>query len=129
MQCAPNSVALRTPSHFAAATGGFQRRSPTGGAAYGIPRNACTAPSSFPSTTPEAVFTCGASDAPNRASGKASIPHTTNVLQTIFEFMRSPSTWTMRTANCIGKNHREWVDRSLANLPSRIYNQMHDRSS
>ena len=93
MQCEPNSVALRPPSHFAGATGGFQRRSPTGGAAYGIPRNTRTAPSTLPSAIPEAVFTCGPSAAPNRASGKANNPHTTNVPRTIFEFMRSPSTW------------------------------------
>jgi hypothetical protein len=33
MQCDPNSVALRTPSHFAAGIGGFHRKLPTGAAA------------------------------------------------------------------------------------------------
>src|SRR5579862_2570153 len=98
MQCGPKSVALRTPLHFAAGTGGFQRKSPIGGAAYGIPRNVRTAPSSLPSTMPEAVFTCGADEPPNRANGTASIPHTADItsdLRMIFAFpafMRSPLT-------------------------------------
>ena len=66
MQCEPNSVALRTSVHFAAGAGGFQRKSPTGGAAYGMPRNTLTGPSLFPSTTPDAVLTCGPDDAAKR---------------------------------------------------------------
>ena len=119
---------------FAEATGGFQRRSPTGGAAYGIPKNACTTPSSLPSTTPVPVFTCGAADSPNKPSGKANITHTTSDLRifalTIFAFMRSPSTGSnSRTPHCNGNNLRRALFRSLANLSPRIYNQLHDRCS
>ena len=58
-QRAPNSVAFRTPSHAVAGCGGFQRRSPTGGAAYGMPLNTRTfEPATVvPSTSPVFVFT------------------------------------------------------------------------
>ena len=39
----PNSAAGRTPSHGRGGSGGRKRSSPTGGAAYGMPRN-CQAP-------------------------------------------------------------------------------------
>src|SRR5262245_22050715 len=56
----PNSVASRTPSHEAAGCGSFQRRSPTGGAAYGIPLKLRIRPSALamPRTVPVAVLTC-----------------------------------------------------------------------
>ena len=38
MHRAPNWSALRTPFQFLTGCGGFQRRSPTGGAANGMPR-------------------------------------------------------------------------------------------
>ena len=41
-QTLPNASARRTPSHRGGACGGFQRSSPTGGAANGIPLNART---------------------------------------------------------------------------------------
>ena len=41
----PNAVASRTPVHEAAGAGGRQRRAPTGGAAYGIPRHSLPSPS------------------------------------------------------------------------------------
>src|SRR5260370_2309291 len=63
MLCEPKSMALRTLSHLAAGTGGFQRRSPTGGAAKGIPRNARTSVMSLPSTVPDTVLTCEDTDA------------------------------------------------------------------
>ena len=37
-QIVPNSVASRAPLHFAGGCGAFQRSSPTGGAAKGMPR-------------------------------------------------------------------------------------------
>src|SRR5215475_5442242 len=37
MQTGPKALASRAPSHFAGGCGGRQRRSPTGGAAYGTP--------------------------------------------------------------------------------------------
>jgi hypothetical protein len=40
MQSGPKDVALRTPSHGATGAGNRHRRSPTGGAANGIPRHA-----------------------------------------------------------------------------------------
>ena len=59
MQCGPNSVALRTPSHGCTGCGAFQRSSPTGGAAKGMPRKTRTALFSevVPSTRPDFVRT------------------------------------------------------------------------
>src|ERR1700740_1900899 len=64
-QWEPNCVAFFTPVHFAAGDGAFQRRLPTGGAAYGMPRKVFTLPSSLPSTVPKRVFTCGADEPAN----------------------------------------------------------------
>jgi hypothetical protein len=36
----PKAPASRVPAHLAGRAGGFQRRSPTGGAANGMPRKA-----------------------------------------------------------------------------------------
>src|SRR5580698_5395205 len=52
MQREPKAVAVRVPFHLAGATGGFQRRSPTGGLAKGMPRKAGMAPSDLPSSLP-----------------------------------------------------------------------------
>ena len=52
MQAAPNSVAARTPFHFCAGNGGFQRSAPTGGVAYGIPLKTCTLPEATPCSLP-----------------------------------------------------------------------------
>src|SRR5580704_1412461 len=79
-QCAPNLAASRSPFHVAGGCGAFQRRSPTGGAAYGSPRNARTFPSLivFPVALPCSVFTVNESafklaDSPinNPAAAKA----------------------------------------------------------
>ena len=54
-----------TGAHDSAGCGGFQRRSPTGGAANGMPRNTRTPSSISPRTFPEAVSTtvsCARSD-------------------------------------------------------------------
>src|ERR1700744_1508586 len=63
MQREPNSVALRVPFHFAGATGGFQRRSLTGGLAKGMPRNAVMVPLDLPSSLPVSILTVGAEPA------------------------------------------------------------------
>src|SRR5579862_7346070 len=63
MQREPNSLALRMPFHFAGLTGGFQRRSLTGGLAKGMPRNAVIVPSDLPSSLPVSIFTVGAESA------------------------------------------------------------------
>src|SRR4030095_13883552 len=55
----PNASALRTPVHLAAGWGAAQRSLPTGGIAYGMPRNART-PAILPvvpSSTPVAIRT------------------------------------------------------------------------
>ena len=59
MQRAPNSVAFRTPSHDVGGCGGFHRRSPTGGAANGMPLKTRTLDEAtvVPSTAPAFVFT------------------------------------------------------------------------
>src|ERR1700722_21033890 len=60
MQREPNSAALRVPFHLTGATGGFQRRSPTGGLAKGMPRKAEIVPSDLPSSLPVSIFAVGA---------------------------------------------------------------------
>src|SRR4051794_9491649 len=55
--CAENSVALRTSSHASSRCGGFHRRAPTGGAAYGMPRKTWMPPRSSPSILPLRVST------------------------------------------------------------------------
>src|SRR6516162_3403497 len=59
MQRDPNSLAFRTPFQGRTGCGAFQRNSPMGGAAKGIPRNARTpGEAAFtPSTIPLDVFT------------------------------------------------------------------------
>src|SRR5262245_29231867 len=61
-QLGPNLTQSRTPSHFAGGSGGRQRRSPTGGAANGIPRKTRVEPSalSVPRIVPASSFTVGA---------------------------------------------------------------------
>src|ERR1700677_1845897 len=58
-QCGANWVASRTPDQLAAGCGGCQRSGPTGGAAYGMPRNSSTAPLTRPRTAPLAVPATG----------------------------------------------------------------------
>src|SRR5437899_8827640 len=82
-QWEPNSVAFFTPVHFAAGTGAFQRRSPTGGAAYRMPRKVFTLPSSLPSTAPKRVFTCGADETANKNEENARTIHTEHALRAI----------------------------------------------
>ena len=54
---APKSVASSTPSHGRAGAGARNLRSPTGGAAYGIPRHILSPRRSTPSTVPLVVST------------------------------------------------------------------------
>src|SRR5215470_3736717 len=63
-QCGANCVASRTPDQLAAGCGGCHRSAPTGGAAYGIPRNSSTAPLARPRTAPLAVPATGPPTAP-----------------------------------------------------------------
>src|SRR3954451_1382675 len=64
MQWAPNSVAWRNPLHLAGVLGAFQRRSPVGGAAYGMPRNWRTPDAALlPSRVPVSIFTRSAATA------------------------------------------------------------------
>src|SRR5580658_6480753 len=58
-QCGANCVAARTPDQLAAGCGGCHRSAPTGGAAYGMPRNSSTAPLARPRTAPSAVTATG----------------------------------------------------------------------
>src|ERR1700759_3215395 len=54
-QCGAKLVALRTPGQGAAGRGGCQRSAPTGGAAYGMPRNSSVAATVLPRMVPAAV--------------------------------------------------------------------------
>src|SRR5688572_16227878 len=57
-QTLPNWSAFRTPSHFGAGWGSFQRRSPSGGAAKGMPLKARTPDFRvIPDTSPLSVLT------------------------------------------------------------------------
>src|SRR3954451_8560320 len=56
-QCGAKLVAARTPGQRAAGRGGCQRSAPTGGAAYGMPRNSSVAATALPRTAPPAVDT------------------------------------------------------------------------
>src|SRR5215472_8917570 len=58
-QCGANCVASRTPDQLAGGCGGCHRNAPTGGAAYGRPRNSSTAPTVSPRTGPLAVPVTG----------------------------------------------------------------------
>jgi hypothetical protein len=56
-QCGAKLVAARTPGQGLGGCGGRQRSAPTGGAAYGMPRNWSVAATAFPRTAPSAVAT------------------------------------------------------------------------
>src|SRR5690606_20405552 len=56
---APKVVASRTPSHGSGGTGAAKRRSPTGAAAKGIPRNATDPSRRTPRTSPASIRTTG----------------------------------------------------------------------
>src|SRR6202051_2585373 len=56
-----NFVAFRGSSQFATGCGGIQLSGPTGGAAYGIPKNSYTPFSTNPRTGPSTVRTTGPS--------------------------------------------------------------------
>jgi hypothetical protein len=55
-QPGPNAVASRGTDQCSIGCGAFQRKSPIGGAAYGIPTNARVAPAIFPCTGPSRVW-------------------------------------------------------------------------
>src|SRR6266567_3125722 len=55
----PKVVVSLMPVHGAAGRGGRQRSAPTGGAAYGMPRNSSPAATAWPRTAPSAVATTG----------------------------------------------------------------------
>src|ERR1700723_534088 len=63
MHCKPNPLALRVAFHLARTPGGFQRRSPTGGLAKGMPRKAVMVPADLPSSLPVSILTVGAEPA------------------------------------------------------------------
>src|SRR6476620_10888677 len=77
-------LASRTPSHFCGGCGAFQRRSPTGGAAYGTPKYTVVPPSTgLPFTSPVAVLTCA--PATPELSATSSATHKPSlVLVTVF---------------------------------------------
>jgi predicted ATPase/transcriptional regulator with XRE-family HTH domain len=56
MGAGPNRCALRVPDHGSSRSGGANRSGPTGGCAYGIPRNATTPFSTAPFSVPKLVL-------------------------------------------------------------------------
>src|SRR5689334_4753395 len=93
MQCGPNSVAWRTPLHLAGGFGAFQRRSPVGGAANGIPRNWRTPDVALlPSRVPVSIFTRWAftrSAATARMADAATRPETLRTRRNVMAFTLS----------------------------------------
>src|SRR5258708_29923717 len=55
-QAGPKAPASRSPVHLAGGAGGFQRNSPTGGAAKGMPRNALMPFAAEPFNDPSLIF-------------------------------------------------------------------------
>ena len=74
---APNADASRMPRHGTTGAGALNRRSPIGGAAYGMPRQASISPSRTPRTTPPVTRTSSPSSVPGCAvmPARISSPH------------------------------------------------------
>src|ERR1700722_18738251 len=75
-QCGANAVAARIPVQGAAGCGGRQRSGPTGGAAYGMPRNASVRPAIVPRRVPPVVVTISPVRGLLGAAGAALAPAT-----------------------------------------------------
>jgi hypothetical protein len=77
----PNFVASRGALHDAAGPGGAHLASPTGGAAYGMPRKERVSLSTVPTTTPLSVVTSALEDdappLPARGTAAAKAPEDT----------------------------------------------------
>src|SRR6202034_1898796 len=86
-QCGANAVASRIPVQGAAGCGGRQRSGPTGGAAYGMPRNSSVRPAIMPRRVPPAVVTTspvrGLLDAAGAALATATMAPATRALSAI----------------------------------------------
>src|SRR5262245_16228389 len=78
MQTEPNSVASRVSFHWAAGSGGFQRRGPAGGRAYGMPLKTWMSPTAAPRTLPAGAATTGADCAAGHGDEPNSVPATDN---------------------------------------------------
>src|SRR5262245_14614804 len=61
MQAGPNRLASFTPAQASTGWGTRQRRSPTGGAAYGMPFQLITPPAATPPTDPPSTITMSGS--------------------------------------------------------------------
>ncbi len=84
MHRSPKAVARRTPVHETAGCGGAHRSAPTGGAAYGMPRNV-RIPGSVPvapSTTPVLIRTSSAArtGSPHRTPTRTMVAKTERVI-------------------------------------------------
>src|SRR5208337_2907223 len=91
-QRAAKLVASRTPFQCAGGCGAFQRKSPTGGAAKGMPRNARVRPSltSLPCMLPCAVLTVSESAFAKHDSPKA-VNNSAAMHRQRFPMMESPA--------------------------------------
>src|SRR5579872_2561078 len=87
MQSAPNSVAGRIPLHRTAGWGGRHRKSPTGGAAKGMPWYDATPPSTNPCNSPVSTRTtegcCAAVVTPIAANTSAKISRSLVALEAV----------------------------------------------
>src|ERR1700731_1654181 len=88
MHRAPNSVALLTPFQGLTGCGSFQRNSPTGGAANGMPLKITTFPSALllPATSPASVGTCTCAPSeptPNNTAAAAAIPRFASIFMIV----------------------------------------------
>src|SRR5471030_3048890 len=98
MQSGPYSLAERTPCHAVAGCGARQRKSPTGGAANGMPLNAMTPSCTLPRTTPVSRLASMPGDAamasalqkPAASITASSLPANTTPASLNRFFMKSP---------------------------------------
>jgi hypothetical protein len=81
---AENLSHFRTPAQFFAGWGAFQRKSPTGGAANGIPLKMLISPLLYPETTPFSVLI--SDNCPDDFKGHKTIATNSNNKRLFFEF-------------------------------------------
>src|SRR6185312_7484794 len=107
MQRGPKWSALRTPVQPLTGCGGFQRREPTGGAAYGMPLNSSRPDlaSRLPDNVPVSMRTVGTESAANTASttsakarpSKRTNPRRMNAVDMVVDLAATTRVFILRT--------------------------------
>src|ERR1700679_199451 len=129
MQSWPYWVALRTPRQATTGCGGLQRRSPTGGAAYGIPLKETTPSFADPPKTPVSTVTV---TVPLSADANAPTPipsnaaHKPSAVSLAIRFIHSLShtRWSGLLRQCEGHVNTtggsDWITHCLSNRDHRV---------